>query len=69
MLETSASGRATNVAKAAFHTDRKLASIVLRTEASCAASGSEDAQFATVTGVQGPVSSEAPAQEVRRHLS
>ena len=53
----------------AFHTDRRLASIVLLTEPSCAASGSEQRQFATVTGVQGPVSSEAPAQEVSGTLS
>ena len=53
----------------AFHTDRRLASIVLLTEPSCAASGSEEGQFAKVTGVQGPVSSEAPAQELNGHLS
>ena len=57
------------VTQVAFHMDRRLASIVLLTEPSCAASGSEEAQFATVTGVQGPVSSEAPAQEVSGTLS
>ena len=57
------------VTQVAFHTDRRLASIVLLTEPSCAASGSEEGQFAIVTGVQGPVSSEAPAQEVSGTLS
>ena len=41
--------------QAAFHTDERLASIVFVTEPSCAASGSDDGQFAIVTGVQGPV--------------
>ena len=38
-------------------------------ESSCAASGSEEGQFAIVTGVQGPVSCGAPAQEVSGTLS
>ena len=57
------------VTQVAFHTDRRLASIVLLTEPSGAAAGSEEAQFATVTGVQGAVSTEAPAQEVSGTLS
>ena len=52
------------VTQVAFQTDRRLASIVLLTEPSCAASGSEEAQFAIVTGVQGAVSTETLAQEV-----
>ena len=57
------------VTQVAFHTDRRLASIVLLTTPRCAASGSEETQFATVTGVQGAVSTEAPAQEVSGTLS
>ena len=57
------------VTQVAFDMDQRLASIVLLTEPSCAASGSKEAQFATVTGVQGPVSSEAPAQEVSGTLA
>ena len=57
------------VTQVAFHTDRRLASIVLLTKPSGAAAGSEEAQFATVTGVQGVVSTEARAQEVSGTLS
>ena len=55
--------------QAAVHADDRLASIVLVTEPSCAASGSAEEYFAIVTSLQAPVSIEAHAEEVSGHFA